>query len=421
VGTEVVMPQMGYDMKEGKVVRWVKQEGDLVSSGETIAEIETDKAVIELESYASGILKRVLVPEGETVDVGRVIGWIGDAHEEVPAYILEGNSSPEAESDQTRVESSPQPSVPLGKVTPSSSQVGQVRSSPLARRLAEEKGVDLTQLTGTGPGGRVTERDVLAFEEQRKAGSAARSSEGAAGESAGRVTTGSKLVDMSRMRQAIARVVTRSRSEIPDFYITMAIDMTEAMALREQLNRDKSGQGFHVSLNDMIVKGCALALAQHPNLNASIRGNQLELHSAINIGIAIDLESNAGLVVPGLLDCGGKTLFEIAKASRDLISRANSQRLREHEYSDATFSISNLGKFGVESFEAIIFPPQAAVLAVGAMAKEPVVRDDQVVIRQILRVTLAVDHRVADGAQAARFLTSLRRIMETPSKLIPEV
>ncbi|GBD11365.1 Dihydrolipoyllysine-residue acetyltransferase component of pyruvate dehydrogenase complex [bacterium HR23] len=229
---------------------------------------------------------------------------------------------------------------------------------------------------------------------------------------------GEEVVELSKMRQAIARLTARAKQEIPHFYVSAEIDMTEALALRQEVNKALEPRGIRVSVNDMLVRACALALAEFPSFNASFQEGKLRLHKAVHIGIAISLEGDQGLIVPALLDCDRKSLAQIAQASKDLVERANRGHLTPEEYGGATFSISNLGMYAVDSFIAIIHPPQSAVLAVGSVRPRPVVREGQVVVRQMLTATLSVDHRVADGAQAARFLGRIKALLENPVALL---
>ena len=483
MATTIVMPKMGYDMREGTVVRWYKQEGEEVARGEVIADIETDKATVEFEAYTGGVLHRRVATEGVPVAVGDAIAIIGDPGEPVevepagiPATTEPGNSDTIAvDANTATAPASPQlPARPDGEVraspiarrlarergidlamvpgtgpggriveqdildyvpaTPAaadqqpgefSDSEGWVKASPLARRLARERGMDLSQVHGTGPDGRVVEQDVLGFVAPTRA--EVRDSETPAPYNAAPVPTestqaedigvesGTERVPMSRMRQAIAKVTVDSKQQAPHFYVTAEIDMDRAMSLRREINEALPSEQ-RVSVNDLVVRACALALGRHPKFNAFFREDHLQFNEAINIGIAISLE--AGLIVPGLSDCGRKSLAEIASASKDLIARANSGSLRNEEYSGTTFSISNLGMFDVDSFAAIIFPPHAAVLAVGTVKEQPVVREGQLAVGQVMKATLSTDHRVADGAEAAQFLVEVKNLLEQPISLL---
>ena len=456
MATSIVMPQMGYDMQEGTVVRWLKNEGDEVSRGDALAEIETDKATVEFEAYVSGVLRKIVAQEGVVIPVGELIAVIGDRDEPIPDDITGGGSPTDTIPDIPPTDAAlhtPQPAAPA--------PTGEVRASPLARRIARERSIDLALVTGTGPGGRIVEQDVLDYRDAAPPPQPA-----AAPSTPGRVERASPIArrlarersidlaqvtgtgpggriveqdvleyqppaspettpepdaaegdraDLSRMRQVIAQVTSDSKRDAPHFYLTATVDMTKAMALRRDIN-DAAPEGIRASVNDLIVKAAAIALQRHPKFNAFFRGDHLLMNPSLNIGIAIALE--AGLIVPGIATCESKTLLEIAAASADLIDRAHQGTLRNDEYSGTTFSISNLGMFDVDSFAAIIYPPHAAVLAVGKVSDQPVVREGEVVVAQTMQATLSVDHRVADGAEAAQFLMEIKGLLENPVTLL---
>jgi pyruvate dehydrogenase E2 component (dihydrolipoamide acetyltransferase) len=281
-------------------------------------------------------------------------------------------------------------------------RLGEIKASPLARRIAGEKGIDLSQVSGTGPGGRITKEDLLAYE--------------AAGiKPTTTAEASSDRIDLPRMRQAIARVTVQSKTEAPHFYVTTAIDMTKAMEMRKEINAALEDE-VRVTVNDIVVKACAKTLLKHPKFNSTYKVDHLELHNSVNISIAIALEE--GLILPAIPHCDKKSLVEVARDSKDLAKRAAEGNLLQEEYSGGTFGVSNLGMFDVDEFVAIIYPPQAAMLAVGSVRTQPVVRGDEVVIRQILKATISVDHRVADGAEAARFLSDLKLLLESPSTVL---
>ena len=452
MATLMVMPQMGYDMHEGKVVRWLKDEGEEVIRGEVIAEIETDKATVEYEAYTGGVMAKIVAEVGATIPVGELIAVITAPGEAIPEDILTDaavaasadspalatveTSAPTAEIAHSggdgEVRASPlarrlakergvdlstvNGTGPGGRITevdipeqgaPAAATNGFVRASPLAKRLARERGIDLTTLTGTGPGGRITEVDVP---EHAAPVAAPATDDGAAP-----AALASETVELSRMRQAIARVTVDSKREAPHFYVAVDVDMTKAMSFRRDLN-DELDAEKRVSVNDFIVKASAIAIGRHPKFNSFFRDDHLQMNASINVGIAIALES--GLIVPGINGCEGKSLVEIAVASRDLVARANNGTLRNDEYSGTTFSVSNLGMFDIESFTAIIFPPHAAVLAVGTVKEQPVVRDGELAVAQIMKATLSTDHRVADGAEAAQFLVEIKKLLENPISLV---
>ena len=450
MATSIVMPQLGYDMREGTVVRWIKQEGDEVVANEVIAEIETDKAVVEFKPTTGGVLRRIVAGEGEAVPVGQLIAVIGDADEALPDNLGGPATAPAPAAEPTAAPAAVSAPAPPEAAAPA----GEVRASPIARRLARDQGVDLALVTGTGPGGRIVEADVLsAADAARTAAEAGRimasplarrlareqgldlagitgtgpggrvveadiitavAARDAAPES-GAAPEGTGRADLSRMRQAIARVTSDSKREAPHFYVAADVDMTAAMAFRREIN-DELPSSSRVSVNDLIVKASALAIGKHPKFNSFFRGDHLQINPSINVGIAIALES--GLIVPGIPECESKTLAQIAAASRDLVDRANNGTLQAEEYTGTTYSVSNLGMFDVDSFTAIIFPPHAAILAVGAVKEQPVVRDGMLAIAEIMKATLSVDHRVADGAEAAQFLMEIKRLLERPITLL---
>ena len=424
MATLIVMPQMGYDMQEGTVVRWHKKEGDTVARGEVLADIETDKATVEFEAFTAGVVRKIVVEEGVPIPVGQLIAVIADADESLPDDLLAAAgpaaAGPVAESAPSREEVFSEsgmvavspvgtPQDDAGPTPPSDAPAGEVRASPIARRLARERGIDLTLITGTGPGGRVVEQDVLAYEKP----TAVTAAVAAPGLPPEPVTA--ERVDLTRMRQTIARVTADSKRETPHFYLSADIDMSKAMELRQGINESVPSES-RVTVNDLIAKACAVALQRYPKFNAFFRGDHLQMNANINVGIAIALES--GLIVPAINACESKSLVEIAAASRDLIARAHTGTLRSEEYSGTTFSISNLGMFDVDSFIAIIYPPHAAILAVGRVKEQPVARDGRVVVAQMMTATLSVDHRVADGTEAAQFMMEIKRLLENPVSLV---
>jgi len=450
LATSMVMPQMGYDMHEGKVVRWLKKEGEEVIRGEVIAEIETDKATVEYEAYTGGVMAMIVAAEGVTIPVGGLIAVITAPGEAIPEDIL--TDAALAASPAPAASEAPSPGA---SAAPAESD-GEVRASPLARRLAKERGVDLSAITGTGPGGRITEADIpeqgapaaasvngyvkaspLAKRLARERGIDLATLSGTG--PGGRITEAdvpehapvaaasgsaetvapagltSENVELSRMRQAIAKVTVDSWQSAPHFYVSVDIDMTKAMSFRRDVN-DELDAEKRVSVNDLIVKASAIAIGRHPKFNSFFRDDHLQMNASINVGIAIALES--GLIVPGINGCENRSLVEIAAASRDLAARANNGSLRNDEYSGTTFSVSNMGMFDIESFTAIIFPPHAAILAVGTVKEQPVVRDGELAIAQIMKATLSTDHRVADGAEAAQFIVEIKKLLENPISLV---
>jgi len=439
VSTEVIMPQMGFDMKEGTLVRWIKREGDQVSQGEPIAEIETDKAVVEIEAFGTGVMRKHYIGEGTTVPVGQVIGVIAAADEKIPdappgappagAPVAKATASaPSAAPPTPRVEApvaTPVPPVVAVGPFPARQAGDRVKASPLARKEAESSGIDIVQVTGTGPNGRITREDVIRYVGQTKAPTASampwRPAAAPAATTARPAPVAPKqpvlgeTVPLSRMRQAIARSMTRSKQEIPHFYLTVVVDMTEAVKLRQQLNQALGGD-VKVSINDMVMKATAMALLKHTSFNGMYTEGGIQVHKTINMGMAIAIEQ--GLVAPAVLDCERKGLVQIARETKGLTERARTGHLTAQEMGSATFTVSNLGMYDVEEFTAIITPPQSGALAVGSVRKEPVVRDGQIVIADIMRITVSTDHRVSDGAQAALFAAEVKGFLENPVSLL---
>ena len=408
MATTITMPKLSDTMTEGRLVSWKKSVGDRIERGEIIAEVETDKATMELEAFASGTLAEQRVKPGELVAVGTVIGVIGAAGESSPTVQEEPKPPVEAEGEP------PEQAPPAGMAGEVPERIMEFsgeeasalrnmehgageRAAPVVRRLARERGIDLRLVTGSGPDGRILMEDL----ERHPAGPPA-SGTPVAAEEAG------EGEPLSRMRNAIVRVTTQSWQTIPHFYETVEIAMEEAV----EVVRELKGSGSEVTYNDLVVKAVAMALVKYPKLNASFVNNRIVVHGAVNIGIAVAVDD--GLLVPVVKGCQGLALKEIAIETVRLADRARSGRIGEEEISGGTFSISNLGMFGIEEFAAVIFPPQAAILAVGAVADRPAVRDGRVIAAKAMRVTLSCDHRIVDGAYAARFLGEFRRIMESP-------
>ena len=394
MSTDVIMPALGFDMTEGLLARWLKNEGDPVEKGQAIVEIETDKATVEIEAAAAGILALIIVHAGETVPVGTLIGVIAETGEKVMPVSAPAPPAPPPPA--------PVPEVGEG-AAPSEARV---KASPVARKMAEEAGLDLSRIKGTGPGGRVVERDV-------QAAIAAGSAQAPPGVPAGPVP--GATVPLNRMRKTIARRMTESKAAAPHFYITVEINMDDAMKMREQLNA-LAPEAERISVNDLVVAAAAKTLARFPVLNASYREDNLEMHPQINIGIAVALED--GLIPPVLRDADKKPLKRIAAESKALAERARTNKLRSDDLGGGTFTVSNLGMFDVDEFIAIINPPEAAILAVGAVIRRPVASAGEVRIASLMKTTLSVDHRVADGAQAGRFMQEFKKLLENPVTLL---
>jgi pyruvate dehydrogenase E2 component (dihydrolipoamide acetyltransferase) len=424
--TEVTMPSMGADMTEGTIVKWLKAEGDEVKRGDKLAEIETDKTVVEMESYKDGLLRKVVAAEGELVAVGQVIAYIGAADDVLPE-----SASPAAEAATIEVPAAP-PSAPTAEpvhapapeprpvtAAPASAAAvastkvngsGHVKASPIARRLASERGVEIGQISGSGPGGRITRDDVLSFRPSPAIATVMP-------QTAQREVDGSDA-PLTNMRKAIARVTVRSKTKAPHFYVTHAVDMTDAMHLRAQLNEALEEHGDKVSVNDLILKAVVNALSKYPKWNSFFKEDRLEGHSDVNVGIAIALEH--GLIVPALMRAQNMSLVDVSRAVRDLGKRARGDggTLTQEELTMGTFSTSNLGMFGTDVFAAIIVPPQSGILAVGTVKPTPVVHNNEIVIRQVMNATISADHRVGDGAEAAVFISEVQKNLENPARLI---
>ncbi len=406
--SEVVMPKMGYDMTEGTIVRWVKQEGDEVKHGDVIAEVETTKVTVEVEAYGSGVLRKIVVREGQTVPVGEVIAIIAGRDEAITG--LEEKAPPAVKEAPTPV------------ARPAETGVGvkeegapRVAASPVARQMARQQGVDLTLIRGTGPGGRIIKEDVEAFLKERPTEIPRATPVPAAAPSAATHEIPHEVRELSRIRQTIARRMAESKRVAPHFYVTSDLDMTEALRLRQSLNAlvDERGK---ISVTDMLVKAAARTLREFPEANASFAEGKLRMYQRINIGVAVALDQ--GLVTPVIPDCDKKPLSQIAQEAKELVERARTGRLRPDDLTPGTFTISNLGMFDVEEFAAVINPPEAAVLAVGSVVPRPVVVDGEVKVADRMKVTLSADHRVLDGAVAARFLQRLKLFLEQPLHLV---
>ncbi len=415
---------MGADMTEGTIVKWLKSEGDQVNRGDKLAEVETDKTVVEMEAYSEGLLRKIIVSEGSLVQVGAVIAFIGDAGDEVPEVpgAAPAPAAPAEASAPAPTASAPAPAPvptpaparqaappPAPTAVPSAAPGGRVKASPIARKIAEEKGFDIAAVTGTGPGGRITKSDVENF--TPSPGFAA---------SGGRspVVVDGSDTPLSSMRQAIARVTVRSKTEAPHYYVTHEIDMSAAMTFRAQLNEALAEVGDKVSVNDLILKALTNALVKYPKWNSFFDGNRLIGHSSINLGVAIALTE--GLIVPAVLDIQNMSLVEISRAVRDLGKRARGEggNLTQAELTQGTFGTSNLGMFGTDTFSAIIVPPNAGIVAVGTVKERPVARDGKIVVGSVMNATLSADHRVGDGAEAAVFLGEFQKNLENPTRLM---
>ncbi|MET9284889.1 dihydrolipoamide acetyltransferase family protein [Nocardia beijingensis] len=413
---EITMPRLSDTMEEGVVVSWLKQVGDPVERGEILAEIETDKALMELEAYDSGVLERILAAEGARVPIGTPIGLIGDGSG--TAASGSGGSAPApastAPAEQAAAENGSRPGTNRESTAATPPTTERKKASPLARKIADELGVDITTVAGTGPGGRVIRQDVESahraaqLDQPRKAVASPEPPAAAAGDY--------EEIPLTTIQRVSATRLTESKQQAPHIYLTTAIDVTELFGFRTQVNATLAQAGGKVSVNDLLLKAVAVTLRSNPSVNVSFAGDKLLRHRGVHLGMAV--ATPAGLLVPVLRDADRKSVSEIAAESRDKAKRARERKLRTDEMSGGTFTISNLGMFGVEHFTAVINPPEAAILAVGAATDELRLDDGQVVTRKILRVTLSADHRAIDGAVAARFLQELKELMEHPLRIV---
>jgi pyruvate dehydrogenase E2 component (dihydrolipoyllysine-residue acetyltransferase) len=427
----VAMPKLGFDMSEGTLVRWVIQEGEAVSKGAVLAEIETDKATVEVESNLEGVVARHLVDEGTVVPVGDPIAVVGDQDEKIDFDALLG-TQPEKEAKPAEEVEKSQKAPSAGTSAPPAAPVEEganlpagVRASPLARRMAADEGIDLSRVHGTGPQGRITKKDIESFQPQAPAPIGVAAAPASAEEKKLAVPlpavspVGPPLPDehikLNRLRAAIGRRMTESTQQVPHFYVTHEYDVDKLIALRKQINA-LLPEGEKVSVNDFVVKAVALALRQMPNLNAKLSGDEIVHFGAVNVGIAVAVEG--GLLTVVCRDADRKPLRQISLEARTLARRARDGKVRPDDIEGSTFSISNMGMYDVENFAAIINPPEAGILAVGSARQVPVVVNSEIQIGWRMKATLSVDHRVSDGAEGARFLQVLANYLEEPMRLL---
>ncbi|MBR9921399.1 MAG: pyruvate dehydrogenase complex dihydrolipoamide acetyltransferase [Bacteroidetes bacterium] len=424
------MPRMSDTMEEGNIVAWLKSEGETVESGETIAEVETDKATMELDSYFDGVLLHIAVKEG-AVPIDGIIAVIGEEGEDWEAAIKESeagesDSTDASESTEAETESAkPEPVAAEAPTAPSSNGTSdkRIKASPLAKSMAKEAGVDLANVSGSGDHGRIVKKDIEAYIESKPAApveAPAPAAEQKEEEAPAVVPFsfeggGDRYEDqpVSQMRKTIARRLSESKFGAPHFYLTIEIDMKEAMAWRKQLNQVSP---VKISFNDLVVKAAAASLRQHPAVNSSWMEDTIRLNKDVNIGVAVAVED--GLLVPVVRHADIKTLSQINTEVKDMAGRARQRKLGLEEMQGNTFTISNLGMFGIEEFTAIINPPDSCILAVGSIIEKPVVRDGRIVPGNMMKVTLSCDHRVVDGATGAQFLQTFKEMLEQPVRLL---
>ena len=461
--SKVVLAKLSPTMEEGTIVKWTKKEGDAVKQGDVLAEIETDKANMEMEAQGSGILRKILVEAGGKAPIGTLIGVIAEANEDIepliakegakagaaakaaaPAPAAPAPAAPAPEPAQAAAEASakaapadqpasaaaaektpPAPPAPAARPAPAPAPVaasastggegGRVKASPLARSMAAHQNIDLSSVAGSGPGGRIIKRDIESWAGPRPSAAPARVSAAPSPRPAppGPSITPGQELPLSNMRKTIAKRLSESMFGSPHYYVTVEIDMDAAVDLREQIQRLEEGK---VSFNDLVVKACAKALTRFPMVNASWGGDKIATHADVNIGIAVAIPD--GLITPVVRNADRKSILDIAHEVRDLATRARDRKLKPDEFTGSTFTISNLGMFDVDSFTAIINPPDSAILAVGAVRKVPVVDGEAIRPGHRMKVTMSSDHRVIDGALAAQFLAEVRRLLEAPVALV---
>lgn len=429
MASELEMPKLSDTMTEGTILRWLKQEGETVEIGDEIAEIETDKATMAMEVFDEGVLTKILVGEGEKAAVGTVIGILGEEGEEAPAG--ESSSAKPAKPAETSPEPAKEESAPAATSASSSpapapataSDGSRLRVSPLARKIAEEKGVDLTNLSGSGPGGRIVKKDV-----EGASGGAPTSAQAAAPSAPAKASPAPQAInpvasgedqriELSSMRKIIAERLLTSKVTIPHFYLHVEVDAAPLMSLRKQINEQaEQTTGNKYTINDFIVKALINACVAVPEVNASFAGDHIVQYASVGIAVAVAVDD--GLVTPVVKSAETKSLLQISREIKDIAARSREKKLRPDEFDGGTITISNLGSFGVDSFDAIVNPPQAAILSVGNIVKKPVVVGDEIKPGLRLNLGLSCDHRVVDGAVGAKFLAEIKKFIENPALML---
>jgi pyruvate dehydrogenase E2 component (dihydrolipoamide acetyltransferase) len=414
MATKIMMPKLSDTMEEGVILKWVRKEGEKVKQGETLVEIESDKADMELEAYDSGVLRKIVVPEGGKAAIGALIAVIGGPDEDIsgllgdtaaPAKPVSTEKPKEEPQKETTKATPPSPTPVAATIAPPTKPAdGRTKASPLAKRLAQDHHVDIAGVTGSGPQGRVIKRDIEGALSASTPAAAAPQRTYAAGTA--------EDVALSPIRKTIAKRMTESKTSAPHFYVTVEADMEPATTFREQLNIASESK---ISFTDIIIKATASALIRHPQVNATYLGDTMKQYHYIHMAVAVALDE--GLVTPIIRNCEQKGIGAINADLRDLAERARNRKLKPEEYTGATFTISNLGMFGVEDFIAIINPPEGAILAIGSIIEKPVVKQGAIVVGHTMKMTLSSDHRIIDGAVAARFLQDLKKLLENPASL----
>ncbi len=440
MATKVVMAQLSPTMEEGKLIEWKISEGDAVSQGDIVAEIETDKANMDVEAMGAGVLRKIVVQAGATVPVGTLIGIIAEPDEDIESLLSEaaagpvagaaeepadapvapsdGPEAPTATDEPAEVAEEPASAAPSAETEPEA-EGERVRASPVARKMAAEKGIELGAIAGSGPGGRIVKADIEAAIAAPAATSLATAAGGTTAgaivaEPAAEPLLRDERVEASQMRKAIARRLAESIGPVPHFYLTIEVDMERALDMRSELNA--RADGFKIGVNDILLKTAAEALVRHPQVNASWDEDAIQFHGRVDLGIAVAVDG--GLITPVLRDADRKGLRRISLESADLIERARARKLLPEEYQGATFSLSNLGMFGIDEFTAVINPPEAAILAVGMTQEKPVVVEGELTVRRRMRVTMSCDHRVVDGAIGSAFLATFKEMLENPLAMV---
>jgi pyruvate dehydrogenase E2 component (dihydrolipoyllysine-residue acetyltransferase) len=448
MATQVIMPKLSPTMEEGQLSRWLKKEGDKVSMGEPLAEIDTDKATMEMQALGSGVLRKILIAEGASAPLGQLIAIIGEPEEDISALLSQAAPSQPASTSPSGSEAKTSGEKVSGALTPVTATAddnattartsdvvagngrqeaaplggtsGRMIVSPLAARMAAESGIDLRSVTGSGPGGRIIKRDLEELIRQAQAPAPGKQTQLRAvpprtfQPAATAQASAFRDEPASEMRRTIARRLVTSLGPVPHFFLTTEIEMDRAADMRRGIN--ELDPELKISVNDIIIKVAAAALVQHPQVNASFQDKVVRYYEHADIGVAVAIAE--GLITPIVRAADQKSLGQIAAEVRDLAERARTRKLQPEEFMGATFSVSNLGMFGIDEFTAIINPPEAAILAVGAMSPKAVVRNNEVVVRQMMRVTMSCDHRVVDGATGAKFLQTFKKILENPLFLV---
>ncbi|MDH7499510.1 MAG: dihydrolipoamide acetyltransferase family protein [candidate division NC10 bacterium] len=406
--TKVIMPQMGLTMEEGKIVEWLKKEGERVEKGEPLFQIETDKVTLEVESPGSGIVRKILVKEEETVPITTVIGFIAEADEAIPEVEAPAK---ETVPSQAELKAEVEQKVAAKPPTPEAAAGERVKASPVAKKLAEEHKIDLSKMKGTGPGGRITKEDV----EAAIAGAAVAAPAAAVGAAPAKpaLPAEGNLQPMSSMQKIIAERTAKSKVAAPHFYVGVEVDMSKALALQEQLRPKVQVEvGQKLSLTEILVKAVALALKEVPRAHVGLEGDRIKFLPEANVGVVVAMEE--GLLIPVIRRADSKSLSQITKESKELVAKARAGQLKPEEYSGGSISVSNMGMFGVDHFTAIINQPEAAMLAVGRVIEKPVALYGMIAIRPMMSITMSCDHRLLYGTHAAQFLGKLKEILETP-------